>query len=371
MSLGQRIDVEPLTDARLSKIKKSVFEALDQQESAEWVAGAQRSSRRWAGIRMPLFALAFAAVAVVLALGIALRAPGIDHGTFADTPSRIAPGASGSHLALGSSSIDVGGGSVLLVSGDDDRGILLVLERGSVTCEVAPRHGRPPFVVQAGAVRVRVVGTHFTVSRLEDSARVDVALGTVEVTSGGETSLVHEGGSWGALAEASRGPVVFVAPDARPETTRASVSDSKPDKLAVSPRTLAATQPPVSSHPSPEATALAIAESATATPAEAPIATAPASRPQEALVQSDRSDQKLFEEATEGEKRDPSRAIATYRALAEGSGPWAMNALFAQGRLESDRGNAAQARRILGAYLTRYPHGRNAADARALLGRAK
>ena len=48
--------------------------------------------------------------------------------------------------------------------------------------------------------------------------------------------------------------------------------------------------------------------------------------------------------------------------LAAGSGPWAANALFAQGRLEGDRGHLPEARRVLSAYLARFPRGRNAAD---------
>jgi hypothetical protein len=74
---------------------------------------------------------------------------------------------------------------------------------------------------------------------------------------------------------------------------------------------------------------------------------------------------------------DPSaeeRAIARetlrrlYRWLARWGGPWGMNALFAEGRLEADRGHADEARRLLREYLTRYPGGPNADDARRVLG---
>jgi hypothetical protein len=80
--------------------------------------------------------------------------------------------------------------------------------------------------------------------------------------------------------------------------------------------------------------------------------------------------QQLFEEAAASEKRDPAHAAAVYRQLSATAGPWAANALFAQGRLEADLGSAA-ARETLRAYLARYPQGRNAADARALLERIK
>jgi len=71
------------------------------------------------------------------------------------------------------------------------------------------------------------------------------------------------------------------------------------------------------------------------------------------------------------EKQEPLRAIAIYARLAAGSGPWAANALFAQGRLEGDRGHLPEARRVLSAYLARFPRGRNAADAKILLARLK
>ena len=44
-----------------------------------------------------------------------------------------------------------------------------------------------PLIVQAGAARVRVLGTRFSVTRLGESARVKVQEGVVEVSSGGRT----------------------------------------------------------------------------------------------------------------------------------------------------------------------------------------
>jgi hypothetical protein len=50
---------------------------------------------------------------------------------------------------------------------------------------------------------------------------------------------------------------------------------------------------------------------------------------------------------------------------------WAPNALFARGRLLAARGNTALARQLLTRYLTSFPHGTNADDARAVLGRLR
>jgi hypothetical protein len=76
-----------------------------------------------------------------------------------------------------------------------------------------------------------------------------------------------------------------------------------------------------------------------------------------------------FEAASRLERTDATAALHRYEALAEGSGPWAANALYAAGRLRFDGGNADAARRLLTEYLRRFPAGGNAADARRLLDR--
>jgi TolA-binding protein len=69
------------------------------------------------------------------------------------------------------------------------------------------------------------------------------------------------------------------------------------------------------------------------------------------------------------EASDPAAAIAVYREVAEAGGPWAANALFAQARLELERGNRATAAHLLRRYLKRYPNGANRRDATVLLQR--
>jgi TolA-binding protein len=71
------------------------------------------------------------------------------------------------------------------------------------------------------------------------------------------------------------------------------------------------------------------------------------------------------------ESRQPQAALAGYRELAQKGGAWAQNALFAEGRLEADLGERDEARRLLSAYLARYPGGPNADDARQLLERMR
>ena len=76
-----------------------------------------------------------------------------------------------------------------------------------------------------------------------------------------------------------------------------------------------------------------------------------------------------FEQAAAREATEPGHALRIYRGLAQESGPWAQNALYAAARLELELGHSARAERALRSYLQRHPQGANAADARALLQR--
>ncbi len=76
-----------------------------------------------------------------------------------------------------------------------------------------------------------------------------------------------------------------------------------------------------------------------------------------------------FERAARLEASEPEKALRIYAELARARGPWAANALYAQARLESERGQRERARALLQRYLARYPKGVNAQDVRALLER--
>ncbi len=301
------LPVEPLSEARWTRIERDLFQALDQPEAAPIARGGNAKRGRW----IAAGGLALAAAAA-LVFAIFFRRPAEPVST--TSPSRFVTGSETSHVVWGQSEIDVLADTAVVASGDDVHGILLVLERGGVACEVAPRAGRPPFVVQAGDTRIRVVGTQFRVERAADgSVRVSVVHGTVEVTRGGTTTLVGTGERWPATAPMA--PTTQPAPTAVPAATAAPT-------------------------------------------AEATVHAAATARP---------TDRQLYETAARKEVSDPEGAMSTYRALAAGGGPWAANALFAAGRLSAERGRKADAKRLLGDYVTRYPRGPNAEDARRLL----
>ena len=81
------------------------------------------------------------------------------------------------------------------------------------------------------------------------------------------------------------------------------------------------------------------------------------------------SPQEAYESAARIEKTRPDDAAALYRGVIAGGTAWSSSALFALARLEADRGHRDSAQRLLSDYLTRYPRGLNADDARALLQR--
>jgi ferric-dicitrate binding protein FerR (iron transport regulator) len=298
MKSNLRIEPPQLSESRWSKIEDAVFDQLDAAPPAP-IAAPQRKIR----------VLAFGAVATGLAIaaGVLLMVKLQSHQpSYAHAPSRIVTGADHSHLSLGESEIDVLADTAVVASGDDIQGVLLVLEKGGIDCEVAPRGKRPPFIVQAGDTRVRVVGTKFKVSRgAAGDVEVSVEHGTVEVTRHGETARVHGGEHWAPRV---------AAPAITAQTTASATT--------------------------------------------------------EATVQAQvrLTEKQMYESAAKHERRDPEFAMNTYRTLAHGSSPWASNALFAAGRLALERGKKSEGERILEQYLKRYPKGPNAEDAKRLLG---
>src|SRR5262245_32468288 len=189
MMSNRRPQIERLSEETWARIKRNVFARLDAEE-LRLASPARLRRQPW--LPLAAFVLSGAAAAIVVMLWHHPQRVAVD------TPSRIATVEAGTHVSYGELGLDVAAQSALVVSGDDERGRLVVLDRGAVTCEVAPRLGRPPFVVQAGDVRVQVIGTRFVVARKDDGATVTVEHGTVEVSSPGGHAFVHAGESWPA-----------------------------------------------------------------------------------------------------------------------------------------------------------------------------
>jgi FecR protein len=214
---------------------------------------------------------------------------------------------------LGEAAITLAAHSDVGVAGSDAEGWLVRLDAGQVDCKVAPRRGRPPFVVQAGETKVSVVGTRFTVTRSGSAARVSVSEGHVQVDSGSAHVLLGPGESWPSEPEAAPA-IAPIEPQPSDEPQRAEPARGKRSSYVVAPRA-----------------------------------------------------QQRFERAARLEAKDPKAALSIYQQLARGKGPWAANALYAQARLELERGRPQRAEPLLRRYLERHPQGMNAGDVRKLL----
>jgi hypothetical protein len=306
MSLGKKLDVEPLGEQRWARIERGLFERVDAGEAGPQGTSVARveASPRW---RMAAALMLAGAAAAMLGAG-AWHMISTPTRVTTVVPSRITTEATGSSVSVGEAKLSLAPQSTVSVSGDDAHGVTVFLDRGRVECEVPPRAGRPAFSVQAGDVLVQVVGTHFAVARSDADVQVDVQRGVVQVTASGRRLDVSAGEHWPAAADSAS-----VAP-----TASATMQQPAP--------------PPSSSAPPP-------------------------------------SPREVYESASRLEASRPDLAVSMYRELAAHGGPWGMNALFAEGRLQADRGHVTEARRVLQEYLARYPSGPNADDARQLLER--
>ncbi|MBS1123407.1 MAG: FecR protein [Deltaproteobacteria bacterium] len=281
------------------------------------IAGRVERARRhrvWSG-----YAAIFAAAAIAVALMSLSRSDPPGSATIVGAP-------------LGAGVIELPSGARVLVRAettvhlvrDDGAGTILRVERGTILAHVAKRAPGHPFVVLAGAVRVEVVGTVFSVDvALDGTVGVRGYEGTVRVIGPGIETRVTAGQTWPTAAAApmldgAALTAVGVVPPVAP---------APPPPAAPSP-------PPVAVDPAP--------------PPTIRTAPAPAIRPN-AYVSA-----KRLEEAGE-----LARALAAYEAIR--SGPEAEDALYAVGRLqESARHDPGAALAVFTAYRKAYPAGRYA-----------
>ncbi len=316
------LPIEELPDVSWQRIERKLFAQL-ASAAPRVVSPARASSghrRTW------IYAGGVLAAAAAAAVIVAVSARASHDGSVGEqasasprSPSRIATADAPSAVSVGDVSLEIAPHSALLVDDDRARGVLFVLERGEATFRVAPVGDRPPVVVQAGDVRVEVIGTAFAVSREGDSARVLVYEGVVSLVHGGKRQRLAPGSVWPAAPA--------------PEPALDQPADVQPEP---------ASPPPRKPHTDRSA-------------ASAPLAAPP-------LTDKDR-----YQTAQKLEKSDPKRARALYGELVRGGGKWAPLALYAQALLADRAGDHVAARKLLQEYLARYPDGLNASDAREML----
>jgi hypothetical protein len=390
------VEVDPWSDGRWSRVERDLFEKLD-------ASGGVRAPERRSAVRRRVVFGGLAAAAA-LALVFYVRPPGFLRSS---DRLRVATTDSASEVTVGESSLVVAPKSLVMVSGDDDRGVDVVLDRGAVTCEVAPRKGRPAFVVDAGEVRVRVMGTRFTVARYESAVSVVVDHGAVEVSASGQVTVLHDGERWpladaseganaGADANVGVGVGVGVGANAGvganggaadgPQgnekqgnekgahlAVSSSVSSSAPRGGIDARNGTQGNEKQSNEKQSNEKQGngtqgnekgahVTVSSSVSSSAPRGGIDAVPPAAP---------SPQETYEAAARLEKTRPDDAAALYRGLVAGNTAWTSSALYALARLEADRGHRDGAQRLLEDYLARYPRGLNADDARALLQRMR
>lgn len=354
-------EIEPLSETSWRRIERDVFAELDRNPKIETAAPEtphwlQRWRRPFVGLGLGL------GLAAAAALLIGLRG---SPDTRMSQPSRIDTDEAPAALTVGRAAIRVAPASIVWVQSSPDHEVMVMLEEGRVDCRVAHDEHQPPLVVQAGDVRVEVVGTSFAVMRQGSSTRVEVNEGVVKIFHDGRRVLVGAGQRWSTGPDAPRdnaGNASAPVADDRPGAASAAAAD---DTAAPAGSEAAAPAGPGPGSEPGAPLAGSGAGDGDGAPQPSPATRPGSADPGTASRAADPKDR--YEKAARLEATDPAAAIAIYRELARGKSPWAANALFAQARLELDRGHRREAARLLRAYLQRHPGGNNAADARALL----
>ncbi len=340
--------IEPLPDVAWTRVERGLMARLDSAPSSE-PAPAPRP--RWIWLAVP--ALAAAAVLVVV---IALRGPAAEDPQVGTDPevSRVVSGDAPSAVSFADAHVELASRSAIVMSREGAAPSVL-LERGTASFTVAPRDGRPAFVVRAGDTTVRVVGTQFQVTRTDEHVAVVVRHGIVDVLFRGTTARVAAGQAWHsehpetvttiAIADPVRAPVPASVPALVRDHTPPPAGPSQITKpVPAEPLAPVQTPPP----PGPSQITKPV-------PSPAPTATG-------------ESDRAKYDRLSRLETRDPKTALSGYLELSQGTSEWAAIGLYAAGRLAADRGDP-RATTFLTIYLRRFPSGANVSDARTLLQR--
>jgi hypothetical protein len=321
-----------MSDVAWARVERGLLARLDGQTSTP---SEPPPRRRWTWLAVPVLAAA-AVVIVVLALRTGPAAPPTGTEPIAgEEPSRVVAGEAPSSVSFGDAHVGLEARSAIVMTREGGSPSVL-LERGAASFTVAPRNGRPPFVVRAGDTVVRVVGTQFRVARTDERIAVEVQHGIVDVLYRGNTVRVAADHAWRSEAPDAVTEIAMTTPPPAP-------APQVPAPQVPAP------QVPAPQVPAPQVPAVVVRPAPPTPPAVDP-------------------DRAKFDRLSRIEARDPDAALAGYLELSQGSSAWAAVGLFAAGRLAADR-HDPRATMFLTIYLRRFPTGANASDATTLLQR--
>ncbi len=192
--------VQPnLSPSRIARLWDGISEQLDARPRRWW-------QRRWLAGAAALSLGAAAAGGVLLLAG---QGAGPAEQTAIHDAALETTGTAMSVALVDGSHIRLDARTRVEVVASESEAIQLSLERGEVVCDVSKKPQRR-FVVVAGNVEVRVVGTRFAVRRQAtaqgDEVRVRVERGVVEVLapSSDEPRRLAAGETWSVLLDGSR-----------------------------------------------------------------------------------------------------------------------------------------------------------------------
>jgi transmembrane sensor len=172
--------------ARMARNLEQIESRLDRK----------RISRPWV-LAMSALATSVALMVVVFGLWRAHKPGSVATSRTAPVPA-VTPHAPATETRFGdgSTATALTQGAVLELRTTSDTEMVVVAKSGSFRFDVVPNPARQ-FVVEAGDVTVRVLGTRFVVTRQDARAEVRVERGRVEVTwPSGRTELGVDGSGW-------------------------------------------------------------------------------------------------------------------------------------------------------------------------------
>jgi transmembrane sensor len=387
---------------RIARVGAQIDPDLSDRDVARLVAGGRRLARRRA-LRRGGAGLALVAAGALALLASRRGEHGADVAgvgrSVLPQPAAASPTAAVARdvrLADGSVATPLDDETRLTLRETSDRRVTIDLERGRGRFVVTPRPARA-FVVNAGDVKVTVLGTIFRVERVADRIGVEVERGRVlvEWPSGSRTLAAGQGGWFPPLQSAARGqaaPARRAATGAPPNRTTASLSSPgvEPPGAPIAAVPAASSPRAETSDPSHAAVVLppVSAPLSRAAPSSLPVAREPGvdtllgeadaarvdGRPDDAVallrqaVERHRSDRRAPLAAfTLGRvllidllrPRDAAVAFAEARALAP-QGTFAEDALAREVEALSKAGDRRAARARAEEYRRLYPNGRRA-----------
>lgn len=296
-------EMEELSELGWKRIEQSIFQSERLEASPPLPGNISSSSAGQRGRLWVAGGLTLAAVAVIALLVLPSLQAPTEETVAGSQRSRIETQSSPSEVYLGAAAIEVSPQSAIWIDRLVDD-ISVTVDEGGMRVRVESANEASPMQVHAGDVRIEVMSTDFSVYRQANRVDVEVLAGSLTLFARGKRITLEAGDVWPVPTTAAPKPTIK-------EPLQRSQAQKKKD---------------------------------------------PASSPRS-----------LFQQGTELEASAPEAALALYKQVARGTGAWAANALFAQGRLHHARGEQPLAKATLTRYLQRFPEGPNAADAKALL----